>query len=908
MDTQTHLPRKRGVRRKLASFVAALAVAITAIGGATLAPVEPANAAGAPGAGGYWTPAGGWLGNYIAANGTRVYCIDVLIDSLGSGGDAGSEETAISPVDGTRAVSGAELQMMNYAISVHGQTADPVTAAAVSAYVYNFTSQNWHGNGAHYISGPNSAAITAAYNAIAADTAANYSAGGGTGNADLLFNTDTQNNYLGVLNITNVSPANATGSLTLTNGVFTDTGLATRDGVTNNSSFPVTGVPPTDDTVEYKISVEGAFTAAGGYASSVRIHSDAPQRTAGPGAQSTTNFTSNGIDPMWRSTVFQPVVGTKVASKFVDAGEEFADVLSFSTATDADGLNNPWRTNAAGRYAPITARGTLFGPFLAQPVESDDVPANAPVVATDIMVTTDAVDGPTVDYTVPSGAVSEEAGFYTWVWEILQTDQSAASPNVQQFLPAGYHFKDRFGQVVESSITPSNLAISTEVTNTEIGIGQEVADKVTVTPHGGGWLQADGGRVPATLTGTAYFSAEVPALSDTAPADAEVVGTLDLVVNKQGTTESASLAMPMKEGYVTFQWCLVEANQPAEFQGMIAETCDKYGQTSETVKVIAPEVATQAKQLATIYDPIKDTAIVNGPVPENTSVSFELFKKPVAGDFKRDSSGNVTTELWTEDEVNALGDDAVCVVENRVTTTDSVAVTPGDNVLSEYDSPEVFVDEVGVYWWIESLIHNDPNSGDETVIRSGECGLPNETTTVDEPKVTTKATEAVFVGEKAHDTASVTGPIPGTESGVTTELTFEAFEKTGTTPVCTVENRVHNLTTPVEVIGAGEYKSEEVTFDKAGDYFWVETLTYVLENGDREIVHVGECGLPDETTKVKVKPVLALTGATGAPTALSYGLGAAGLLALAGGALFMYARHRRQNLAPVADAVRDCAG
>lgn len=906
--THTPPPRPRW-RRKLASAVAALAVAITAIGGATLAPAEPASAAGAPGAGGYWTPAGGWLGNYIAANGTRVYCIDVLVDSIGSGADAGSVESSISPVGGTRAVSGAELQMMNYAISVHGQTSDPVTAAAVSAYVYNFTSQNWHGNGAHYIDGPNAGAITAAYNAIAADTAANYSAGGGNGSADLWFSVDTQNNYLGVLNVTNMSPANAVGSLTLTNGVFTDTGLATRDGVTNNSSFPVVGVPPTDDTVEYKISVEGAFTAAGGYAADVRIHSDAPQRTAGPGSRSTSNFTESAEDPMPRSAIFQPVVGTKVASKFVEAGEEFADVLTFSTTANDSGTNNPWRTNAAGRYAPITARGTLYGPFLAQPVESDDVPANAPVVATDIMVTTDPVTGPTVDYTVPSGAVSEEAGFYTWVWEILQSDQSAASPNVQQFLPADYHFKDRFGQVVESSITPSNLAISTEVTRAEVGIGQTVADMVTVTPHGGGWLQADGGRVPATLTGTAYFSTEVPTLSDTAPAGAEVVGTLDLVVNKQGTTESAALAMPLKEGYVTFQWCLIEANQPAAYQGMISETCDKYGQASETVKVIAPEVSTQAKQLATIYDPIKDTAIVNGPVPENTSVSFELFKKPVAGDFKRDSGGNVTTDVWTEAEIAALGEDAVCTVENRVTKTDSVAVTPGDNTLAEYDSPNVFVDEVGTYWWIESLIHRDPNSGNETVIRSGECGLPNETTTVDEPKVTTKATEAVYVGEKAHDTATVTGPIPGAESGIKTELTFEAFEKVGDKATCTPENRVHNLTTPVAVEGAGEYKSSEVTFDKQGSYYWVETLTYVKTDGTKEIVHQGECGLPNETTIVKEKPVLALTGSTGAPTGLAYGLGVAGLLAVLGAAAFFVAR-RRSQLAAVqaADSIRDCQG
>lgn len=907
MNTKIRPPARPAWRRKLASLAVAAAVALTALTGGVLASPEPANAAGAPGAGGYWTPAGGWLGNYIAANGTRVYCIDVLIDSIGSGGDAGNVSSSISPESGTRAVSGAELQMMNYAITVHGQTGDPVTAAAVSAYVYNFTSQNWYGNGAHYISGPNSGAILSAYNAIAADTAANYNAGSGSGTGVMSFAVDPANNYLGTLNVTGLSPAGAVGSVTLTNGVFTDTGLATRDGVTNNSSYPVVGVPPTDDTVEYKISAQGAFTAVGGYASNVRIHSDAPQRTAGPGERSGSNFNLVASDPAPRSTKFLPVVGTRVASKLLAEGEELVDVLTFSTAPDANGVNNPWRTRNQGTmFAQITGRGSIYFTGVTPPVEADEPPANAMLVASDIMVTTTAEGGPNIEYTVPSGYVAEEPGYYTWVWEILQSDQTASSPNVQQLLPEGYHFKDRFGQVVETSIAPSNLAISTELTKTEAGIGQQVADQVTVQPHGGGWIQADGGRVPVTLTGTAYYSPTLPELSDTPPTDAEVVGNLSLTANKPGTTESSSITLPLKEGYVTFQWCIVEANQPAEYQGMIKESCDKYGQTSETVKLIAPTVTTQAKEIATIHDPIFDTAFVDGPVPDDTVLVFELYKKPAVGDHKY-VDGEISDEVWTQDELDELGDDALCTVSNRVTRTDSVSVAAGDNDGVSYDSPTVMVDSTGVYWWVESLIHVPS----ETVIRAGECGLPNETTKVEEPTVTTKAVQTVYTDEKeAFDTAIVTGPIPGADTGIRAELTFRVYEAkyVNGVAVCDASNLIHNLDTPIVVTGAGEYKSEKVQLDKPKNH-WQEVFTYVFPNGDKEVVHEGECGLENETTYSKVRPVLALTGSTGAPTGLAYGLGVAGLLAVLGAAAFFVVR-RRSQLAAVqaADSIRDCQG
>src|SRR6218665_894155 len=151
-----HLYVRPGGRpgRRVRSWLALITVGITVgITGITLT-APGANAAGARGAGGNYTPQGGWLGNYVAGDGSRVYCLDVKADSVCSGRD-GSLASQIGPyqhsVGGTRQISSEDTRWLNYLISVHGQTGDPAQAEAVAALVYNVMSQNHHGNGAHYI-------------------------------------------------------------------------------------------------------------------------------------------------------------------------------------------------------------------------------------------------------------------------------------------------------------------------------------------------------------------------------------------------------------------------------------------------------------------------------------------------------------------------------------------------------------------------------------------------------------------------------------------------------------------------------------------------------------------------------------------------------------------------------------
>lgn len=832
----------------------------------------PAHAAATVGAGGAWNafnPGVGWLGNSVADNGMRVYCIDPLVPTSASGKASTATlvtDTGSGPAGNSAPVSGDDLRRMNYAISVHGQTSNDITAAAVSAYVYNFVSVNNRGRGERFIGGPVAAAVRAEYERVKADTEANFNRRSSEGVAVLTLSTDPHNHYLGELRVEQLVPHEATGSVTLTNAVFADTGLATRDGVSGNAAYPIRAVPPSGVN-EYRVSAEAVFHAQGPtvYEPDITIYSDGggSQRSASNGTSqpSIVTFGASSTDPEPRSTEFRPVVGTQVASRYVAEGEELVDVLRFSLDASQSTPMNEWYTEADGSYARVVANASIYGPFLAQPLESDQVPANAPLAFSGVTATTRADAGPDTEYTVTSGFVPDEPGFYTWVWNI---DSAAQAPETRLHLPDDYAYQDRFGQVLETSVRPSQLAITTQLTQVEAALGSMIADEVTVSVQAGGWLQADGARIPVTVSGTAYFSETLPELAEEAPSHAERIGELSFTTDRPGSVMSDSFRLPVSAGFVTFQWCIRDDDQPESVRGMVAETCDLYGQTSETVHVQAPQVTTQAKPIATVHDELTDTAIVHGLVPEGAELSFGLYKQPEVGDARlgANQSEDGPGATWTESEVLGLGGEPVCLAENRVALTEPVTVEPGAHEGTEVVSPAVHVSEQGTYWWVEELTMPHPDTGEAILVHAGECGLPNETTLVAEPRVTTQAVEQIEVGGVAHDVALVEGVLPAASSGITAELTFQAFRHTGGAYVCDASTIAHDLTTPIAVDQLGSYVSEKVTFEAPGIYYWVETLSYRFADGSREVVHVGECGLPNERTTV-LMPALAHTGAVG---------------------------------------------
>ncbi|PWJ61011.1 hypothetical protein B0H03_12117 [Rathayibacter iranicus NCPPB 2253 = VKM Ac-1602] len=841
-----------GANLKRAAAASIIGAVILGAGAAAL--TIPAQAAAIEGAGGRWTPGGGYLGNYIATDGSgkRVYCVDVQMDSTASGGP-GTVQSEISPVDGTRAVTGDELRKLNYAITVWGQTADANQAAAVSAYVYNFTSANWSGQGSHYIDGGDVAAITALYNQIFADTEANYTAavggGSGTGTGDLTFAVDSTNNYAGTLTVSNLSPADANGTITLTNGVFTDTGLSTRDGVGNNSTLNITGVAPEDGS-DYKISAKAAFTSANGggssYDANATLYYDEIQRSAGPGTMTSGpgSFTISAEDPTTRSPNFNPVVGTTVAAKYVQAGQKFQDTLTFSSVAGADGVNNAWPQRGDDSYVEVKANGTLYYTGSKAPVESDTVPGDA-VVAGSATVTTGA-QGPAVTYTAASDTVAEKSGYYTWVWSINEADQSDVA---KRRITDGYSFTDRFGQVPETHVSPSNIIATSQVTADTIPLSGKISDTLKADlGEGGAWLQDGTNRVPVTFRGTAYYveGATAPSTSDTVPANAAAVGSTTITTDQPGTFTSTELTAPdaAKAGYISWVWEITEEDQPEQYRGYITEWADRFGLVNETQQLTTPTVATQAQPEAAPKSKIHDTATITGTMPATGSGLYFTAYQGVEG---QPAVCDATTQIFTNKD------------------TPQTVTETGD-----YDSLEFTATRTGPVYWVESLVSDKGN-----LIHQGECGIPNETTLVKNPTVTTKADANVVIEDEAHDTAIVDGPVaPGTTAIFnayrqpqvgdikTNEDGTPVLNPDGTNVLLTDADLVGATCMPTNLVGStkdrpvavkagdndrAEYLSPGLVFHDDGKVFWIETL----RDADGEVIHAGECGAPGETTVVE---------------------------------------------------------
>ncbi|MFV0435642.1 MAG: hypothetical protein ACK5LO_16915 [Leucobacter sp.] len=290
------------------------------------------------------------------------------------------------------------------------------------------------------------------------------------------------------------------------------------------------------------------------------------------------------------------------------------------------------------------------------------------------------------------------------------------------------------------------------------------------------------------------------------------------------------------------------------------------GLVNETTRVGRPAVETKAQERAAVGDGITDTAIVSGRLGENAGarweVTFEGFREHY-----REEAGPDHVENPEEGDLADAGEGSVrtpvCEPDNRLFSTAAVAVNgPG-----EFRSEEVTAETewAGSVWWVETLwlIQGETR----TAVHAGECGLPNETTSIVAPEVTTDASGFVVVGDLMRDTAKITGPL-STREGVTHEVVFEGYRgdaaRTGTADaVCDASNRLFE-TDPVAVPvpengGSGEavrVVSPEITaLPEHGDtVWWVETLRQRGGDEVREL-HRGKCGLPHETTTVTTPEV-----------------------------------------------------
>ncbi|WJL96228.1 hypothetical protein QSU92_03235 [Microbacterium sp. ET2] len=430
-------PSVRELLRLLAAGVALSLVAVAAI---VLSPA-PASAAERGTGFGTWAPvsAYGWHGSMLV-NGVHTYCIlpglplptGQSVDHGISGGAAG--------------LSAEQLTRINHLVSTHGQTDDPVQAAAVGWAVKAVADWDETLGQFGYEGDALAGVIDRVFSRLAPehsaavqqravafyDEAMRISTGAPAGS--LVFTADPVDHRSGTVRV-ETSAAGAVGTVTLVDAVFTDTGAATREDVTTGTEYAITTAPPAPGRA-YTVSGTGRF--AGGVAPAVRHFTTAGgQDTAGPGGLAT--FDVAGADTSPRVPVFSPAITTQVASRYVAGGAFVDDVI----VTVADG---DWPRSDDGSPLPISASAEVFRTETEPAEPQPSVPAEAERVGSLALVTGD--QGGDISYRVTSDWELPGPGFYTAVWTITR---DAQQPEIAAHLPAGFSWTELFG--VRSQIT-----------------------------------------------------------------------------------------------------------------------------------------------------------------------------------------------------------------------------------------------------------------------------------------------------------------------------------------------------------------------------------------------------------------------------------------------------------------------
>lgn len=814
----------------------------------------------------------GHRGSFIEG-GASIWCLDWTLDGpVGASPSNIYRATSLGPNDSgnQHAVGPEELGRINYILSTYGGTGDPLTAAAVDLASASFLQNGGVQGMAKYVSqsseGPD--VLNLAQSMV--NEANGVTIGGSVtpGSGELVFTVDHNDNYRG--QVTMQGSAGATGDVTLVNGFFDDNGngiqdageSSTKSDMQANTAYTVFGIAPEDGS-PYKISGSGDWSVGGGqvWPGEVDIveYGSGIQRMAraiGPVSVDTA-FHVEGMDPQSRSSLFQPIL-TSAAPQYVKAGEQFSDAITFATSADDQGVNNSWYRNASGRYAPITATATIYGPFATAPAEAAEAPAGAPVAGT-ASLTTDPANGPTVTYTATSDAVATDSGYYAWVWTI---DRAAQDPRVQNFLPDGYTFRDRFALTAETSLVPAEVSTKAQP---EAYVGNSFTDTAIVK----GSLPTDGAQLHFEL-----YAAKQDENGTWVCTEGNLLWTSD----EQTVTTSGEYVSPQAPGQLegTYNW--VEVLNDQRGTELHRGEC---GIANETTKVVPPTVSTKSQAGSKLGDTLKDTAIIEGTLPEDgAQLTFDAYQVPMV----QGADGKWVVDTSKAPQGTEAGDLSWVCSDDNVVFHQEVAQDITE--AGEYDSESFTTDAYGKVFWVETL------SWGNNIIHRGECGLDNETSFVVD--VTTKAQTSSSTSDTPtlNDTASLVGYVP--EDGYTV---FEAYRVAGNVNAgsCTADNLVftsdkvalqgglYAKDAPLEVTGGG-FTAE--SWNDASNVYWVEKTYDKLDR----LVSTGECGHGDETTAVAASAVI-VTGVDGASTPWALG-GVFGFLLLAAAGTIVAIRRR----------------
>ena len=463
----------RAVRRLLRAFALGMAVIVALLAGPVLS-AAPASAAERGTGFGTWAPVSpyGWHGSMLV-NGVHTYCIlpglplptGPSVDHGVSGGAAG--------------LSAEQLTRINHLVSTYGQTDDPVQAAAVGWAVKAVANWNETLRQFGYQGDSLAGVIDRVFSRLAPDhnaavqerATALYDEAMRIAptppSGSLVFTVDPHDHRQGSVRV-DTNAADAVGTVTLVDAVFTDTGDPTREGVTAGTDYAITTAPPAPGRA-YTVSGTGRFT--GGVAPAVRhITTAGGQDTAGPGGPAT--FDVSGADTAPRIPGFSPAITTQVATRYIPGGAFVDDV----TVTVADG---EWPRSSDGSPLPVSATAEVYRTTW-EPVEPQpSVPADAEHVGSLSLVTGD--QGGDIAYRVSSDEELPGPGFYIAVWTITRDGQH---PEVAAQLPADYAWTEAFGVRSQISVVPD---VSSRA-EPRVRVGDPMSDTVIVgdiVPAGG---------------------------------------------------------------------------------------------------------------------------------------------------------------------------------------------------------------------------------------------------------------------------------------------------------------------------------------------------------------------------------------------------------------------------------------
>lgn len=271
------------MRIRTRGLLAALLLPALAIAGTGLAAAPAYAASPGPGYDYHGDPAS-HLGGFRDPDGTVSYCVDAAKPS-----PAGRETTDAGVVEHVNGRSDATMLQLSYVLMKYGNTSSDDQAAAVALVVWGLADGAEHAarggddfvitrapadRRAHIL------ALAARYRSEAADYRPPQD-----GEAQLSLEMPPDDRRNAVLTIT-LSPATATGDITLTNGRFAATKSATAEGVTDGEKLAVIAMQPTN-VLQFDLTATGDFEARGYADGSVHLYTT-------PGAQSIASSGQRG--------------------------------------------------------------------------------------------------------------------------------------------------------------------------------------------------------------------------------------------------------------------------------------------------------------------------------------------------------------------------------------------------------------------------------------------------------------------------------------------------------------------------------------------------------------------------------------------------------------------------------------